>query len=84
MMDYYFILLLAVSAYLSIKGEKNPKRKKLFIGIYATLLALAFLSIFDPNATSTLRISLTSLLNSFGSVEFIFANLTFFLFYSHF
>ena len=42
-MDYYFILLLGVAAFLSIKGEKNPKRKKLCIGIYAVLIGLAFL-----------------------------------------
>lgn len=43
MMDYFFIVLLAVAAYLSIKGEKDAKRKKLFIGIYSVLIALAFL-----------------------------------------
>ena len=43
MMDYYFILLLGISAFLSIKGEKSPKRKKLFIGIYTILIGLAFL-----------------------------------------
>ncbi len=42
-MDYYFIVLLGVSAFLSIRGEKNPKRKKLFIGIYVVLIGLAFL-----------------------------------------
>jgi glycerol uptake facilitator-like aquaporin len=43
MMDYYFILLLGVAAFLSLKGEKNLKRKKLFIGIYVVLIGLAFL-----------------------------------------
>ena len=42
-MDYYFILFLIVAAYLSINGEENPKRKKLFISIYTVLIGLALL-----------------------------------------
>lgn len=42
-MDYYFIALLGIAAFLSIRGEKNVKRKNLFIGIYAVLIGVAFL-----------------------------------------
>jgi hypothetical protein len=42
-MDYYYIFFLAIAAYFSIKGEKDPKRKKQFIAIYLFLIALALL-----------------------------------------
>ena len=42
-MDYYYIILLGIAAFLSIKEEKNSKRKKLFIGIYTVLIGVAFL-----------------------------------------
>lgn len=42
-MDYYYILLLVISAFLSIKGEENPKRRNLLIGIYLVLIVVAFL-----------------------------------------
>ena len=41
-MDYYYIILLGIAAFLSIKEEKTPKRKKLFIGIYTILIGVAF------------------------------------------
>lgn len=42
-MDYYYISLLAIAAFLTIKGEKIPKRRNLFILIYAILIGVAFL-----------------------------------------
>ncbi len=41
-MDYYYIVLLGIAAFLSIKGEKTIKRKKLFIAIYTILIVVAF------------------------------------------
>lgn len=41
-MDFYFIALLVIAAFYSIQGEKDAKRKKVFIGIYAVIIGLAF------------------------------------------
>lgn len=41
-MDYYYIILLGIAAFLSIRNEKNIQRKRLFIGIYTTLIVVAF------------------------------------------
>ncbi len=48
-MDYYYILLLVVAAFLSIKGENNLKRKKLFIWIYIVLIGVALLYNFGES-----------------------------------
>ncbi len=48
-MDYYYILLLAIAAFLTIKGEKNSKRKNLFILIYIVLIGVALLYNFGES-----------------------------------
>ncbi len=48
-MDYYYILLLAIAAFLTIKGEKNQKRKNLFILIYIVLIGVALLYNFGES-----------------------------------
>ncbi len=48
-MDYYYISLLAIAAFLTIKGEKNSKRKNLFILIYIVLIGIALLYNFGKS-----------------------------------
>lgn len=48
-MDYYYISLLIIAAFLTIKGEKNQKRKSLFIGIYVVLIGVALLYSFGES-----------------------------------
>ncbi|MCG7502200.1 hypothetical protein MHM83_09985 [Tenacibaculum sp. Mcav3-52] len=48
-MDYYYILLLVIAAFLSIKGEKKTNRKKLFIWIYIVLIGVALMYNFGES-----------------------------------
>ena len=48
-MDYYYILLLVMAAFLSIKGEKKANRKKLFIWIYIVLIGIALMYNFGES-----------------------------------
>jgi hypothetical protein len=48
-MDYYYISLLIIAAFLTIKGEENQKRKSLFIGIYVVLISVALLYNFGES-----------------------------------
>ncbi|WP_347174961.1 hypothetical protein [Polaribacter uvawellassae] len=45
-MDYFYIILLALAAFFTLKDEKDAKRKKLFIGIYSVLIGVALLYLF--------------------------------------
>lgn len=48
-MDYYYILLLVIAAFLSIKGEKKTNRKKLFIWIYIVFIGVALMYNFGES-----------------------------------
>jgi len=41
-MDIYFIILLGIAAYLSLRNEKDKKQKKLLVVLFTALIVIAF------------------------------------------
>lgn len=42
-MNYFYLILLVLAVFLSLKQERNTQRKKLIIGIYSVIIGIAIL-----------------------------------------